>query len=205
MDQRLKGEILALAALYQAVAEVRELAEHGRCNQTAAETCLAGLLESYSGNVAETYGGPAMLEPGLQRLRQQLVNPQDMDQTRYVIMVMHLERKLVKREDMLATLSEGLEQVRRQRDYFGEINENVVGRLADLYADTISELRPRIMVQGQRQWLDDARNADMVRALLLAAIRAATLWRLSGGSRFRLIFGRNRLTRTAAKLLEEAG
>ncbi|MEX0732954.1 MAG: high frequency lysogenization protein HflD [Aquisalimonadaceae bacterium] len=201
MDDRLKDEILSLAALYQAVAEIRELAENGRWNQAPVDTCFAGLLQPYEGDVAQTYGGAEALAPGLRRLQRQLANPQDMDQTRYVIMTVHLERKLVKRRDMLATLSEGLEQARRQAEYFGKVNENVVGRLADLYAGTISQLRPRILVQGKREWLEDARNANMVRALLLAAIRAATLWRAAGGNRLRLIFGRNRLARATEELL----
>lgn len=203
MNERLKGEILSLAALYQAVAEVREVADNGRWNTAAVEACLAGLLRPYNGDVAETYGGAPALETGLRLLQRQLTNPQDMDQIRYVITTVHLERKLVKRRDMLATLSEGLEQAGRQAEYFGQINENVVGRLADLYSETISQLRPRIMVQGKQQWLEDARNANMVRALLLSAIRAATLWRAVGGNRFRLIFGRNRLGRATDELLEQ--
>jgi len=202
MSPRNTNEVLALAALYQAIAQVRGVAEKGQWDGDAARTCLDGLLQPYDGDVAAAYGGVERLESGLRLLHMQLVAPQDMDQTRYVIMAVHLERKLIKQPAMLKILGDGLVQSRRQQEYFGGINENVIGGLADLYAQTVSELKPRIMVQGHRQWLDDPRNANRIRALLLSAIRAATLWRSAGGSRIRLIFGRNRLTRLTKQLLD---
>lgn len=205
MDDRLKAQTLALAALYQSIAAVRGLAESGHTDPAINRTCFAGLLQPYDGNVEAVYGGMDALRPGLLQLKRQLSDPQDMLQTRYVIMTVHLERKLVKRRDMLETLSRGLDQARQQADYFGQVNENVVSRLAGLYADTISTLKPRILVHGKREWLEDPRNTELIRALLLSAVRAATLWRNAGGNRLRLIFGRNRLARTTDELLGQLG
>jgi high frequency lysogenization protein len=44
----------------------------------------------------------------------------------------------------------------------------------------------------------------MIRALLLAAMRAAVLWRQRGGNRLRLIFQRKHMLECCAALLEEA-
>lgn len=41
--------------------------------------------------------------------------------------------------------------------------------------------------------LQDSRNADKVRALLLAGIRSAMLWRQLGGRRWQLLFSRRKL------------
>ena len=203
VDSRLRNEVLALAALFQAVGEVRDVAENGRSDPQRVETCITGLLRTFEGDVAEVYGGDTALSAGLSQLQRQLANPRDMDQTRYVVMSVHLERKLMRRRDMLKTLADGLDVARGQAEQFGITHENVIGRLADLYGQTISQLRPRIMVQGERVWLEDPRNANLVRALLLAGIRAATLGRASGANRLRLIIGRNRLVQATTQLIQE--
>ncbi|MGD8430724.1 MAG: DUF489 family protein, partial [Ectothiorhodospiraceae bacterium] len=57
------------------------------------------------------------------------------------------------------------------------------------------------LIQGERGYLEDPRNAALIRTLLLSALRAASLWRQCGGTRLRLIFGRKRLIEEARKLL----
>ena len=68
----------------------------------------------------------------------------------------------------------------------------------------ISSLRPRILVQGHAAYLQDERNAALIRALLLAAIRAAGLWQINGGGRLRLVLGRRRLIEQATAALTTA-
>ncbi|MCH8505938.1 MAG: high frequency lysogenization protein HflD [Ectothiorhodospiraceae bacterium] len=199
---RTDAQTLAMAAIFQALAEVRQLAREGRADSGSVAHCLAGLLNPYHGDVAEAYGGGPVLVPGLRQLHQQLTQPGDMEITRYAVVVLHLERKLVRDKQRLALLSRGREQARGQAAYFHPAHESVVGRLADLYSETVSTLKPRIMVQGNREWLEDDRNANLIRALLLAAIRAATLWRDQGGSRFKLLFRRKQLLHTTHLLIE---
>lgn len=200
---RHRSQVLALAAMYQALAQVRQIATTGRWEADSLETCLRGLLVAYEDDVAAVYGGVTSLESGLRVLHLQLGQPGDMQLTRYAVMVMHLERKLMKRRDMLARLARGIEESRQQADYFSISHENVVHHLADLYQQTVSTLTPPIMVQGKREWLGDSDRAARIRALLLSSIRAATFWRQAGGGRLRLIFARQRMQRLAATMLEE--
>ena len=51
-----------------------------------------------------------------------------------------------------------------------------------LYAETLSHLRPRVLVQGNPHYLGQASVVAEVRAVLLAAVRSAVLWRQMGGS-----------------------
>ena len=76
-----------------------------------------------------------------------------------------------------------------------------MARFADLYLKTISTLTPRIMVSGSQLHLNNPENASRIRALLLAGVRAAILWRQSGGSRWKLLVRRNALLREARLLL----
>ena len=57
------------------------------------------------------------------------------------------------------------------------------------------------MVNGAQIHLNNPENANRIRALLLAGIRAATLWRQSGGSRITLLLRRNTLLRESRVLL----
>jgi high frequency lysogenization protein len=52
--------------------------------------------------------------------------------------------------------------------------------------------------------LKDDENQHRIRALLLAGIRAAWLWRQVGGSRWRVLFGRTALLEAAREYLRAA-
>jgi high frequency lysogenization protein len=93
---------------------------------------------------------------------------------------------------MLAQISDGIERARQQAAVFTTTHENVIANLAGLYSDTISTLKPRILVNGDPTWLNDTQNVQKIRALLLAAIRSAVLWRQSGGTRLQLLFSRKK-------------
>ncbi|MCY1460592.1 High frequency lysogenization protein HflD [compost metagenome] len=62
-----------------------------------------------------------------------------------------------------------------------------------LYQDTLSTLRQRIQVHGDMRQLQQPSNASKIRALLLAGIRSARLWRQLGGHRWQLVFSRRKL------------
>jgi high frequency lysogenization protein len=80
-------------------------------------------------------------------------------------------------------------------------HSNIIASLAGIYSDTLSTLTPRIMVQGEQGYLSSPDNANKVRALLLAAVRSAVLWRQVGGRRWQLIFARNAILHETEKLL----
>jgi high frequency lysogenization protein len=75
------------------------------------------------------------------------------------------------------------------------------GRLAELYANTLSRLQPRIMVEGNPVFLQQSAQVDRIRALLMAAVRAAVLWRQLGGNQLSLIFRRRQYAMLARGLL----
>ena len=74
-------------------------------------------------------------------------------------------------------------------------------RLAQLYAETLSRLHPRVMVEGNQAFLQQAARQNDIRALLLAAVRAAVLWRQLGGTQWRLLFRRKQYSMLARGLL----
>lgn len=78
--------------------------------------------------------------------------------------------------------------MQRQLQHFPVTHATILARLADLYRTNLSPLKPRITVVGNPLYLQQPGHAQRVRALLLAAVRAAVLWHQLGGRRRHLLF-----------------
>ena len=204
-QRRLTDQTLALAGMFQALRLVHSLAKEGQAASEPLRTSLSSLLAVDAGSVEAVFGGHGSLEMGLETLSQQLGHgrgPRDHELTRYAVSLMHLERRLIRDQSMVETLRQRLDVATSQAEHFSLIHENTIAGLADAYVKTVSTLRPRIMVRGDPVHLQNARTADKIRALLLAAVRAVVLWRQLGGTRPRLLLGRRRLAQRARELLE---
>lgn len=201
MPQTDHDRVIALAGAMQAADLARNIAQRGQADSDAVATCLSSLLQIDASSSAEVYGGIARLQPGLRLLEQQLSNPQDMELTRYVVTLLRLERQLARRHDLLDILQDGIVGVVQNLAHFPLDHSNTIARFADLYLKTVSTLTPRIMVSGSQIHLNNPENASRIRALLLAGVRAAILWRQSGGSRWQLLVRRNPLLREVRLLL----
>ena len=75
----------------------------------------------------------------------------------------------------------------------GSAHPDVLSALGGLYAETLSHLRPRVLVQGNPHYLGQPQVVAEVRAVLLAAMRSAVLWRQLGGSLWDLLLRRAQL------------
>ena len=201
MPQTDHDRVIALAGAMQATDLVRGIARRGQANPDDIETCLASLIRIDAPSSADIYGGIARLRSGLRLLEQQLNNPRDMELTRYVITLMRLERQLSRRDDLLRLIRAGIEDIIQNLAHFPLDHGNTIASFADLYLKTLSTLSPRIMVSGDPVHLNNPTNTNRIRALLLAGVRAAILWRQSGGGRLTLLLRRNPLLRETRLLL----
>ncbi|MEM6986571.1 MAG: DUF489 family protein, partial [Pseudomonadota bacterium] len=121
----------------------------------------------------------------------------------YQLSLIQLQFQLMKRPESQAALRRGLEQLAEFRDMQGgALDETIVNRLSTLYQDTLSTLKPRIIIRGHAAHLAAQDKADTVRALLMAGVRAAVLWRQAGGSRWSLLLGRRASIQTAQHLID---
>ncbi len=194
--------VLALAGMFQALSLVRSLATEGSCDAGALEASLASVLRIDADSAAAVFGGSGGVRLGLRTLVAQLDDAHpDTALTRMALTVLRLERRLMARADLLARLQEGLRATQRQVDHFGVAHATVVGRLAELYADTLSTLRPRVLVTGSPQHLNQPAQVERIRACLLAAVRAAVLWRQMGGRSWRLLLHRRQAAMLARGML----
>ncbi len=198
-------QTLALAGIAQACALVQQLATTGNADPVALQASIASLLKVDSDSVLDVFGGLAGVQLGLQQLDKQLssrviANP---EQARYAAQLVYLQKRLAGQPAMLTTIATGINKAQAQAEHFGVLHENVLANLADVYHSTISTLQPRIMVQGDPQYLGSPGTVNKIRALLLAGIRSALLWRQCGGSRWKLLWLRKKIQAEAQFLLSQ--
>jgi high frequency lysogenization protein len=145
------------------------------------------------------YGGAPGLRPGLRILIEQLDGGTDRDATllKLIASVLRLERSYSGTRGATDKVRQGLEQIARQREHWGPTHPTVLSRLGELYASSISQLRPRIMVQGNPVYLSQPPVVAEIRAILLCGLRSAVLWRQLGGSQWDLYLRRPQLLAAA--------
>lgn len=213
MSQYSKHEqqTIALAAIFQAASLVEQLARTGDIPTAELEMLIASLLKQNPDSFDDIYGLKPNLQAGYHGICK-LMGADDPalesasltiepDVMRYAISIIHLESRLRKNGVMMDDLGKSIQSSVRQVDHFHISHESVIGSLADTYQKTLSTLSFRIKVTGNPQILQNSLNANKVRTLLLAGVRAAILWRQLGGRRWQLLLSRKRYIKDAQALL----
>ena len=198
---------IALAAMFHFATLVKRLATTGHIPQQDLKTAINSLFQQNPTGIDDVYGGIQALETGCQQLSHVMKRqntPDGNDIVRYVMGIIHLQKKLIKRPDMLEVISNRLKQSQQQADIFDITHDNVAAGLADIYTSTLSTFSFRIQVTGDYNYLQQARIGNQIRVLLFAGIRAAVLWRQLGGSRLQVIMKRKAIIQTCDELLRQA-
>lgn len=197
--------VLALAGVFQAVSLVRAIAQDGDCDDEAMTASLASIFKLEADTTAEIFDGSRGVRYGLRILVEQIEGEQrDLHLFHMLINVMKLERSLARDRTANQRLGEDLAGMQRQLQHFPVTHPTILARLADLYCANLSRLRPRITVVGNPLYLQQTKLAERIRALLLAAVRAAVLWHQLGGRRRHLLFRPRREVMIARGMLTGA-
>lgn len=196
--------VTALAGVYQAIDAVIQIARQGKMETATVEPCIYSLFQIDAADVDAVFGAPGAMLPGVQQLVAQLtgVPERSLEMTRYAIHLMRLERNLSRHPELLHRIGAGVTAAENKRDHFGLLHANIFAHFADLYQDTLSQLKPRILIRGEASHLRDPDNQHRIRALLLAGVRAAMLWQQVGGSRWHILFKNKQILHDAQQYLE---
>ena len=179
MDDR----VLALAGLAQALRQVRRIAETGQADAAVLATSLDSVFRIDAATPEDIYGGAREVRPGLLLLRDYLSNQgSDTQLPKLALAVTQLERRFSADDAVGEAVHEGILAIKPRAEQLGSSHPEVLSALGSLYADTVSHLRPKVMVQGNPHYLGQADIVAEIRAILLAALRSAVLWRQMGGS-----------------------
>ena len=188
-------QTLALASIFQTTSLVHQLASTGQCDSHSNKASLNSIV-SQSDDVDEIFTSPEDLRVGFESLKTLLekkpINMQNI--MLYSTALINLEKKLMKKPQLLTQISAEIDHIKKQ-DFFDIHHSNSIARLAELYKNTLGSLNPTIMVRGEQIYLTNRNTANHIRALLLAGIRAVSLWKSQGGKTWHLLFNKKKTLR----------
>jgi len=196
---------IALAGMTQAIALVQEFAQTGELQPSAYTASVHSLFQTHPRDILEVYDGVKGIKLGLEKMIHSYeLNPQATRmQTRYLISLIHLQKKIFLSQPLVALLNQRLLQTQKQISYFSITHPTVIANLADTYQLLVNRLKFKIMIWGNQRILSVHDNMNKIRTLLFAGVRATTLWRQMGGSRLQLLFHRQSIKQMAEKILQE--
>ena len=195
---------LALAGVAQAAALVQQIARKGTANDEYVEASLSSILVTEPETPQQVFGKLSNLSLGYNTLVAQLSDKQatkDTEITRYIASILGLERKLSRKSKAMNELGDRISHVQRQLAHVDFDNPQVITSLTSIYSDIVSPLAPRIQVAGNPDYLSQPATQRKVRALLLAGVRSAVMWRHMGGKRRNILFKRKQILNSAVKAL----
>ncbi|WP_426370050.1 high frequency lysogenization protein HflD [Pseudocolwellia sp. HL-MZ7] len=203
----MKEQTLTLAAICQVAYWVQKLSRSGQIDEAELTILLNSIMNTSPSSTLDVYGNDvANLKVGLNTLVQHLGNKsknKDPELTRYVVSLLALERRLSKSNQKMSALGDRIEQCERQLAHYEINSETLSSSIASIYSDIISPLGTPIQVAGEPDILKQPINQHRIRALLLAGIRSAVLWRQVGGKRRNILFARSKIVECAETLLKQ--
>jgi high frequency lysogenization protein len=204
----LEQQVIALAGVAQAARLVDQASKTGSYPLEFLEPSIHSLFVFDMDTAADIFGGVAGVKLGLHNLSSLLAEQkalENRDVARYVFSLLYLERKFAGNADMMAVVHSRLEHTSFKAEHFASNVNHLCHSLSGIYQDTLSQQRFRIKVSGSAQHLQNSENSDVIRALLLAGIRSAFLWRQLGGHRWSLLLKRKKLLRASQNLSRSLG
>ncbi|MFT4940919.1 MAG: high frequency lysogenization protein [Paraglaciecola sp.] len=196
---------LALAGVCQAAALVKQIARTGQYDKQAFETSINSIVITDPERSEQVFGQITNLELGFSTLKNQISNKthiKDTEVTRYVANLLSLERKISGNQKIMTELANRISQTQRQQSFMDLFDHQMMSSLASIYSDVISPAGAKIQVAGDPAMLKQSDNQNKVRALLLAGVRAAVLWRQLGGKRRHILFKRQNILLSAELALK---
>ena len=194
----LKNEVISLGAIYQASSEIKKIAWEGKINNKFIEPLIHSVYQTTSNEIEDIYINLKRLNTGLDFLRKQFVGDvfsRDAEVDRYFEAINVLVKNMNKNTEIISNLRDELSN--HKEDVTEENLHDHAEFLSNLYLKTISKINPRIIVNGDNIHLTDNKNASMIRALLLSAIRSFILWQQSGGTKFRIFLFKKKMAEIA--------
>lgn len=199
----LQQQVIALAGVVQAARMVDQVAKTGSYPAAFFEASLRSLFAFDAPTVDAVYGNIQGVKLGLRSVVDMLTDATNEDHVAmgaYVRGLLKLEDQFGKRPDLQKVVASRLGHVNFKAQHFSDDAVELAASISAIYQDTISNLPYRIKVKGNVQHLQQTKNADLVRTLLLAGLRSAHLWRQLGGRPRHFLFKGGKLAATASDL-----
>ncbi|MEH6590263.1 MAG: high frequency lysogenization protein HflD [Halioglobus sp.] len=200
---KLEQQALALGGVAQSARLVDQLSKSGSCPDEFLVHSINSLFIFEPDDTEDIFGGIAGVKLGLQNLSSVMASRQgeeNRELVRYIFSILYLEKKFAGNPEMMSVIHSRLKHASFRAEHFSDHIQDACHSISGIYQDTLSTLKFRIKVTGSPEHLQDTQNADAIRALLLAGVRSAHLWRQLGGHRWKLLFQRKSLLQAAQHL-----
>ena len=215
----------ALAGIMQAVCQIEDIASRGVTDSSATRTSVVSVLQQSADDLNRAVGTVGQLRYGLRRIQELLQGEQKyLPALQYAMAVMQLQRNLRRSDKLQQVLASELQLINMsiaednpdvadaqtdERD--SDLDEvtvdpapELVAQLADVWSSQVRKLEPQVVVHGKPLYLQNESNIQLIRTLLLAALRCAWLWHQLGGRRWHLLLRRKRLLQDVHELLADS-
>ena len=211
----IEDRVLALAGVFQSAKLAQRLAYTNTVISQPYGASIYSILVTDAEQTYEVFGmeSPTDMAPlrlGLEMVRDKLKGGTDREEfeiARYVVNLIQLASQLQSDKQMMQQLSDGIDAIAAAFPpnpnwlHGEEPSDTLIQRIADVYTSTISNMMPRIIINGEESVLKNEMAAAKIRVVLMAGIRAAHLWWQLGGRRWQLLFRRKQVADTARRLL----
>ncbi len=213
-------QVLALAAVFQAAQIVHVIATTGTSSlgelgQHYTQILLQSTLNiraehNPNQNSLLFFQSLKNLSLGLRSLEQSLIAPYDPQPKNryprlkvknakqtlsYALSLLSLSRKVYRDKAYCEKISKAQQNIIRQLAFFNYDYQHpsIIAALAQVYTETASNLKPRIMVKGSEQAFKNPHEVAHIRAILFSGLQAAHYWRDLGGSPWKMLFTKDKI------------
>ena len=196
-------QILALAANLQASILVDQLANKGECNNEERNTMIDSLFATDTTDTLEIYKKSNNLKTGITALKKLLTRNKNLTKApiQYGFQINTLAKKITQEPKFIKNISTEIDALNQQK-FFANTHYSSINKLAELYKKTAGKLSPTILINGEREILENQNVANQIRVLLLCGIRASMLWRSHGGKGWMLLLNKRKMLETINQLCD---
>jgi high frequency lysogenization protein len=191
-----RAQTIALTAVCQSAILIQDVARGKILDADILKNVLGGIMTTSPNSVLDVYPSLTDLSEGSKVMIIQLAGKagkKDVLITRYIAQILSISKTLLKKPKALAKLKQELDNIERRLEHFELDDMSIIENFADAYSKVISPLKQKIQVVGNPDILRQPNAQHKVRAILLAGVRAAVLWRQMGGKRRQFLFNRKKL------------
>ncbi len=200
---QLQHQVLALAANLQASILVHQLANKGECNNEEKNVMIDSLFETQTTDTLAIYKKTNNLKTGLLTLKNLLTRNKNLikEPVQYGFQINTLAKKIIKEPKFIKNISTEIDALNQQK-FFANNHYSSINKLAELYKKTAGKLSPTILINGEKEILENNNVANQIRVLLLSGIRASMLWNSHGGRGWALLLNKRKMLETIKQLCD---
>jgi high frequency lysogenization protein len=191
-----KEQVTAFTGLLQSASVAHRISMFGIVDNFDLITGIKSVLCTSPKRTIDVYGSYSNLLHGqkiLDAILQKNSKALKSNVLKYSLAMYITAKKLINNPVISKQVTSGLNKIKLSYNCDDVLDPLLIESLNKLYLNTISKIKPRIIVSGDAKYLKDDQLSYKVRCALFSGIRSAILWYQCGGRLWHLIFCKSRI------------